>query len=87
MGLHLLENKINEKLGVSYLKLAIDGGECGQKLIGTSANKLGQCYEMGIGVEKSDQMALYYFKLAANQGNINAMCILGEYYEKGFITQ
>lgn len=43
---------------------------------------IGKCYELGIGVEKSDEMALNYYKLAAEQGEPIAKVLLGHYLLK-----
>lgn len=53
------------------------------KLNAESNFLLGQMYELGDGPEQNFNTALSYYKKSAAQGNTNAMCKLGNFYEWG----
>ncbi|ARQ78563.1 tetratricopeptide repeat protein [Oxalobacter formigenes] len=44
---------------------------------------MGTSYEFGTGITKDNEKALYWYKEAARNGNINAMKELGSIYAKG----
>jgi len=70
----ILQNKINEsqeEQAVHYLKLAIKNNPP-RNLLSVCENDLAECYQNGIGVEKSFKKALYYFKQASLHGNVSA---------------
>jgi len=70
----ILQNKINEsqeEQAVCYLKLAIKNNPS-LSLLSACENDLAECYENGIGVNRSFKKALYYFKLASLHGNASA---------------
>ena len=45
--------------------------------------RLGCCYEEGIGIARSPELAFYYYKLAADQGAYYGCFKLGWCYENG----
>lgn len=45
--------------------------------------ELGYMYENGLGVEQDSVMTLHYYTLAAQNGNADAMCYLGDFYRDG----
>lgn len=84
LGKCLLKNKIDQEEGVKYLKLAIQNvSECGKQLLGLYQLDLAECYEQGTGVIKSDQNALHYYNLSANNGNMISQLRLGNAYREG----
>lgn len=44
---------------------------------------LGEMYEEGIGVEQNDVQAVYWFRMAAEQGNATGQWLLGTMYQDG----
>ena len=44
---------------------------------------MGTSYEFGTGITKDNEKALYWYKEAARNGNINAMKELGSIYAEG----
>ena len=47
--------------------------------------KLGEAYHSGIGVEKKDDKeAIYWWRKAADQGNVDALLTLGDAYNEGW---
>jgi len=70
----ILQNKINEsqeEQAIHYLKLAIKNNHS-LDLLSACENELAECYQNGIGVEKSFKKALHYFKRASIHGNVSA---------------
>lgn len=45
-------------------------------------NGMGCCYLVGRGVNKDEQLAIYYFEKAATKGSARAMCNLADYFSK-----
>ena len=41
-------------------------------------NEIAVCYFQGFGVGKNEEVAVKYFKLAADQGDLKAQCNLGD---------
>lgn len=52
-----------------------------------AAYRLGEIYEYGYGVEIDNKRALDYYTIAAENGNVVAMCKLGLIYETGDIAE
>jgi len=48
-----------------------------------SANELGQCFLQGWGTKADPQMAIYYFELAAELGDLDALIALGDMHMNG----
>ena len=44
--------------------------------------EVARCYQNGMGVEKSEENAVVWYKKAAEQGNAEAQCALGECYQQ-----
>ncbi len=81
---HLLKSEFDKELAVKYLKLIIQTGDFKNNLIIPSTQyKLATCYEKGIGINKSIPNALYYYKLAAENGYDCAQDRLGDAYAYG----
>lgn len=51
-----------------------------QKRYARAEYSLGVCFDLGLGVSKSNEMAVYWYRRAANQNNANAQNNLGCYY-------
>ena len=43
--------------------------------------ELGECYNQGYGVESDPSLTIKWWKKAAENGNLNALCALGEWHE------
>ncbi len=52
-----------------------------------SQYRLGEAYEVGIGVTKSDEDAVYWYTKAAVQRHRDAMCALADYYYNGTVVK
>lgn len=84
LALCLLRHKLNDELAVHYLKLvAQTGNEAYTRSVAVCQCNLAECFEEGRGIKKSSQNALYYYRLAADNGNEFAQDRLGEAYLKG----
>ncbi len=84
LGWYLLKNKLNLELAVHYLKLvAQTGNEAYKELVAVCRRDLAECFEKGRGVNQSNQNALYYYRLAVDNGDVFAQDRLGDAYLKG----
>lgn len=63
-----------------YHKAAKLGSADGQNL-------LGECYEIGMGVQQSDAYAVRWYIRAAAQRHGKAMCSLADYYYHGIVVK
>lgn len=80
----LLKNGVKEELAVNYLKTIVKSGSKNDLVVlSESQFELGSCFENGRGIKKSAQNALYYYRLAAENGNISAQERLGRAYIEG----
>ena len=80
----LLKMKGEEEEAVCFLKLIVQqGNEVTPKVLALCQYELGECFEKGVGVKKSIQSALRYYRLSADHGNVLALSRLGEAYFKG----
>ena len=84
---YLLKNKIDDTKAIHYLNLVIQNEKINRKsntrLLALSEYELGNCFEQGLGVEKSAQNALYYYKRAFDKGYSCAQIRLAEAHLKG----
>lgn len=84
LGRCLLAERIDEEKGVHYLKLVVqNAANILPELLALYQYYLGECFEDGIGIEKSAQNAIYYYKLAGENGYPLAFERLAEAYLKG----
>ena len=82
---YLILNKVEEELAVDYLKVVILGQQVNQGIKSSCQYHLAQCFEMGIGINKSSKNAIYYYKLSAENGNSIAQNKLGDIYLDGLL--
>lgn len=68
--------KHNVKKGIKALKEAAESNAVAMYLIGVM-------YEVGKGVDKNVEMALFYLNTSVNKGNATAQCYLGDMYYEG----
>jgi hypothetical protein len=63
-----------------YRSAAIQG-------LADAQNRLGMCYDSGVGVAKDESEAVKWFKLAANQNLPAGQYNLGDCYKRGYVVQ
>ncbi len=80
----LIDNHTDEELAVHYLKLIVGRAvESKSRTFAQAQYKLADCFEKGIGINQSNQNALYYYQLAAEIGYDFANYRLGNAYLEG----
>ncbi len=80
----LLKNKINQQEAVHYLKLIVQSGsDVSLPVMLLCQYDLARCFEKGTGVRRSAQNALFYYKLAADNGDQLSQERLGDAYQNG----
>ena len=68
---------------MEYLKLALEKRQSDAFTLAICEDRLGECFENGIGVKKSDQDALQFYQQAAEHGNRVSQIRLGDAYRHG----
>lgn len=69
---------LNNELAFNYFKKAF---ELGDEYL--SSYYLAECYELGLGTNKDEQVAVDYYTISAEKGNINSMLALSRIYKNG----